>query len=158
MSRICAIVVLAGLWPQLASAAPRYIGPWFVEQTVDRITGQVVSTAGQNSTTLGITFTCFDGGLTLGVWRAEGSLGLEIARKVTVAVQVDALPAMTLVGVGTRRNLAEFEQAERVAQQFLAGRQAQVVFADRDGREVGEIFRLDNTAIAFSALGGCPIR
>lgn len=142
------------------SAAPRFIGPWFIDSTLNRATGGASLTAGQNTTELGITFTCFDRHLSLGVWKPHGSLGLQLGLRTTATVQVDHFPPVGLVGIGTQRNLAEFDlKVGLVMRQMLSGRTATLAFDDNNGNSITETFPLDNTDYAFGPLAqNCPLQ
>lgn len=153
MKRSVLAFVCAALAAGSAVAAPRYIGPWYTDGVMSKTTGATSFSAGQNTDQLGITFSCTDQTLVMGVWKPRGSLDLEIARKVGVVVKVDVYDPIRLVGVGMQRNMAEFDHGiGLVMREMLVGKQAEVIFADRHGNTVREVFLLANTGIAFDAL------
>ena len=81
MRRIACAAVVSMLFAAPLSAAPRFIGPWFTDATLNRATNTVSLTAGQNTTELGITVTCFDRHVSLGIWKPHGSLDLDLGRQ-----------------------------------------------------------------------------
>jgi hypothetical protein len=157
--RLLAALALGCLLAAPLDAAPRFIGPWFTDATVNTLTGLTSLTAGQNTERLGISFTCVDRRISFGVWKPRGSLKLEIARQTRLSVKVDVYDPIELVGIATQRNLAEFEQqVGLIAREMLVGAKADIVFTDTDGDETRETFPLANTQIAFAALAqSCPL-
>ncbi len=157
MTRSAALVTLALTLP--AQAAPRFIGPWFVDVTLNTATETTSLTAGQNTTAMGITLTCFDRHLTLGVWKPGSGLRLVVPSKALVSVQVDAQDPIIVKGYATAPNLAEFyTNVEPIMRQMLAGERVAVTLTDGDGNTRSENFPLANTAQAFSGLTRyCPL-
>ncbi len=159
MRRSLAALTLLGILATPALAAPRFIGPWFTDATVNTLTGLTSLTAGQNTDALGITFTCVDRRLILGIWKPHGSLKLDIARRMKLSVKVDAYDPIEVVGVATQGNLAEFEQRiGLIAREMLVGAKAVVLLMDTGGDETQETFPLANTQIAFADIAtACPL-
>jgi len=136
-----------------AHAAPRFIGPWFVDVTLNTATETTSITAGQNTTSLGITLTCFDHRLTFGVWKPGSGLRLTVPSTAQVAVQIDAQEPIIVKGYATAPNLAEFYSSiEPMMRQMLAGERVAVTLTEADGTQHSEIFPLANTAQAFAGL------
>ena len=160
MKRLACAAVVGLLLAGPLAAAPRFIGPWFTDSTLNRATNTVSLTAGQNTTDLGITVTCFDHQLSLGVWKPHGSLGLDLGRQTTVTFRVDQFDPVLLVGIGTQRNLAEFtENVDILLREIFAGRQVHMIFDGKAGKTIEETFPLDNTAFAFADIAqNCPLQ
>lgn len=154
---LAAMLLLSALAP--AWADYRYVGPWFVTATLNTANGQTSLVTGQNSETLGINFTCFDRRVSMGIWQPGRSLMLPVAARTAVELRINALDPIRLVGIATAPNLAEYDvNIGLVVREMLAGGQADVLFTDHAGRNIHEIFRLDNAVRAFADIGrACPL-
>jgi hypothetical protein len=150
-------LVLALLLTSIATAQAtdyRFVGPWFTTATINTANNQPSLVAGQNNADLGISFTCFDNKITLGLWQPSGSLRLRTARRTHVEIKIDEYDKIVLVGIATAPNLAEFDQnIGLIMREMLQGRQASVIFNNAQ-----ETYRLDNAAIAFAGIAAlCPL-
>jgi len=158
--RIVGAAVVCMLVAAPLAAAPRFIGPWFTDSSLNRATNTVSLTAGQNTPDLGITVTCFDRHVSLGIWKPHGSLDLDLGRQATVTFRVDQFDPVLLVGIGTQRNLAEFSQnVDILMREIFAGRQVHMIFDGKPGSTIEETFPLDNTPYAFADIAqNCPLQ
>jgi len=147
------VVLLVCLLTATAHAAPRFIGPWFIDATMNTATETPALTAGQNTASLGIKFTCFDHRLTLGIWKPQSGLRLAVPGRAVVSLKVDGRDPVIIKGYATATNLAEFYQdVAPVMRQMLAGENVAVALTDDHGNSFSETFPLANTAQAFYGL------
>jgi hypothetical protein len=146
-------LLLACLLPASAQAVPHFIGPWFIDATINTATGTPTLTAGQNTAELGITFTCFDHRLSLGIWKPESGLRLTVPSPAMVSVQIAPYDAITVKGYATAPNLAEFYQnVGLMMREMLVGENVSVTLTDENNNTRSETFPLANTAQAFAGL------
>lgn len=143
-----------------ALAVPRFIGPWFTDATLNTATDTPTLTAGQNTAELGITLTCFDHRLSLGIWKPQNGLELSVPAPAQVSVKIDTYDAIEVKGYATAPNLAEFYQnIGLMMREMLVGETVAVSLTDEHGTTHSETFALANTAQAFAVLArSCPLQ